>query len=98
MLLARSSLPKTKPPNSPSGGILLELTSLFQIPDATQNPGAPSPGFPGELGGVDKVHAAFLKRKPHTPPFLMPRGRKSGSFAPFAKLGIHRPFLTLSTN
>jgi hypothetical protein len=36
------------------------------------------PGFPVESGGVVELHAAFLKRKPHTRFFLTLRNRKSG--------------------
>ena len=38
-----------------------------------------SPGFPGEFGGVGGPHTPFLKRKAHTRPCLVRRGRKSGS-------------------
>jgi hypothetical protein len=40
-----------------------------------------SPGFPVKVGGVVEHHAPFLKRKAHTRPCPVQRGRKSG-YAP----------------
>ena len=36
------------------------------------------PGFPVEVGGVEHLHTAFFKRKPHARSSLMLRDRKSG--------------------
>ncbi len=68
-----------------SGWQFMFLGAFYQGP-----PGAPCPGFPIGLGEVSALHAAFLNRKPHTRPLLVPRSRKSGSFALFAKGGIRR--------
>jgi len=40
--------------------------------------GCPIPRFPVRPGGVNKLHAAFLKRKPHKRPWLVPRSGKFG--------------------
>src|SRR5258708_442577 len=44
------------------------------------------PGFPVDVGGVDRSHAPFFKRKAHTRLCPVLRGRKSG----FASVGMTR--------
>jgi hypothetical protein len=54
--------------------------------ESATNPRVPHPpGFPVRLGGVNEPHAAFLKRKPHTLPWLGPRSRKSGVLRAFGE-------------
>jgi hypothetical protein len=43
------------------------------------------PGFSVRLGGVNEPHAAFLRRKPHTLPWLGLRSRKSGVLRAFCE-------------
>jgi hypothetical protein len=40
-----------------------------------------TPEFPVELLGVDELHAAFLKGKPHTLPSVAPRAGNPGTWA-----------------
>jgi hypothetical protein len=59
---------------------LIESEKHFQERSAElQIPRLRSPGFPVELVGVDVPYAPFLKRKAHTRPCPVLRGRKSGS-------------------
>jgi hypothetical protein len=62
---------------------------LLNVPRVRPMVGA-SPEFPVEVGGVVELHAAFLKRKPHTRSCLMPRNRKSG----YAGANVGHPFVT----
>jgi hypothetical protein len=63
------------------GGISHHGSGSFVVSAAKRRVPHP-PGFPVRLGGVNELHAAFLKRKPHTQRWLAQCSRKSGVLEP----------------